>query len=224
MNQLGFSPLLCSHQKRKSAVRRGDGRRKNNMCMRISIVKWCSLTRAFHLNQLLWREKTKQRQFVVFLPLKSSRVSKLKQETTVIYTCQIALPVMLQSTFLWRVCTSISVFNTPTICAEWGGKTTWFYSVKKQTSAMSQTTKKLIFWVKHPLGSRKKDVWTILTAQSPRSQTATERRRRRKNRKHGEGNSAAPTSWSTAPSISGPIIGVTFPNRLPVNWGVASPR
>lgn len=52
---------------------------------------------------------------------------------------------------------------------------------------MSQTTKKLIFWVKHPLGCRKKDVWTILTAQSPRSQTATERRRRRKNRNTGGG-------------------------------------
>lgn len=34
---------------------------------------------------------------MVFLPLKSFRVSKLKQET-VIYTRQIALPVMLQST------------------------------------------------------------------------------------------------------------------------------
>lgn len=99
MNQLGFFPVAVLIRK-ESTVRRGDGRRKNNMCMRISIVKWCSLTRAFHLNQLLWREKTEQRQFVVFLPLKSSRVSKLKQETTVIYTCQIALPVMLQSTFL----------------------------------------------------------------------------------------------------------------------------
>lgn len=73
---------------------------------------------------------------------------------------------------------------------------------------MSQTTKKLIFWVKHPLGSRKKDVWTILTAQSPRSRTATEEVAA-KEQKHGEGNSAAKTSRSTVPSISGPITGVT---------------
>lgn len=71
-------------------------KKKDNMCMRISIVKWCSLTRAFHLNINL--EKKKQRQFMVFLPLKSFRVSKLNQET-VIYTREIALPLMLQSTF-----------------------------------------------------------------------------------------------------------------------------
>lgn len=119
MNQLGIFPIAVLIRKERARWGEATGE-ENNMCMRISIVKWCSLTRAFHLNQLLWRERTEQRQFVVFLPLKSSRVSKLKQETTVIYTCQIALPVMLQSTFLWRVCTSISVFNTHNMC--WMGR------------------------------------------------------------------------------------------------------
>lgn len=46
--------------------------------------------------------KKKKEEFMVFLTLKSLRVSKLKQET-VIYTRQIALPVMLQSTFEWSL-------------------------------------------------------------------------------------------------------------------------
>lgn len=146
--------MFSSEKKERGEERRRE--KKNNMCMRISIVKWCSLTRAFHLNQLLWGERNKTKTICglsatqIFTSLQTKTGNDSNLHLSDCTSCNAAKYIFMKSLYQYFS------FNTPTICAEWGGKDHVVDSVKKQTAAMSQTTKKLIFWVKHPFGSRKK--------------------------------------------------------------------
>lgn len=71
-----------------------------------------------------------------------------------------------------------------------------------------------------------KEVWTIWTARSPSSQTATERRREKtKQSNKGRGTcSQEQLKHGAIDTRSNNCGAVSNEDRLPVSWGVASPR
>lgn len=96
-----------------------------------------------------------------------------------------------------------------------------------QTSAMSQTTKKLIFWVKHPFRSRKKK---RCEQYEQHKVPAVRLRQRRGGAKTKQSNKARgicsqdPLEHGAIDTRSNNCGAVSNEDRLPVSRGVASPR
>lgn len=166
------------------------------------------------------KNKTKQTDtFLVFLPLEPSRVSKRTQET-VIYTRQIALPVMLQYVCMKSLYRYFS-FNTPTLCPEEEIKERErddvVESVKNKTKT-SPTMKELMLWVKHPFRRRKKKrceqheghkVGAVRLPQRPKNKEIKDR------------------GWRGVSCSQGGAVDLRSDNWCetePVNRGVPSPR
>lgn len=138
--------------------------------MRISIVKWCLVTRALHLNQLFQcrfakkkKKKKKRGRFMIFLPYEEIHCSTFlekKKNSNIQFN-------IIKLHFLW--CCNVHFMEIPYLylsnksqlirlmhlqCVLNAKQNVFFKNWRKKVLQRHKQTKKLI-WVEHPFKERK---------------------------------------------------------------------